>query len=374
MNGIDEKSAGFIRMKELKEKGRKVVGFFCSYTPLELVEAAGAEAVALCGSSEEGIADAEKVLPKTLCPLIKASYGLAVTDKCPYFYFSDMILAETTCDGKKKMYELMAEVKPTHVMQLPQGMSSEMAIDFWESEIHRAKEKIEEILGAVITEENLRRAIHLKNQVRQATLRFYELGKLNPSPISVKQMMETLDWVNYAFDDEAVIQRLNQLTDEYEAEYRSMDKTVKRPRILITGCPTGGVREKVLYQIEEAGASVVGFENCGGPRCQKDLVDETKEPYRALAEKYLRLSCSVMSPNHGRFQYMEEMLGEYQIDGVIEVVLHGCHTFAVEAYKVEHFVKDVMKIPYMRIDADFSKADAQQIKTRLSAFIEMIDS
>ncbi|WP_302718187.1 2-hydroxyacyl-CoA dehydratase family protein, partial [uncultured Senegalimassilia sp.] len=77
-------------------------GYLCSYSPLELVDAAGAGAVGLCGMNNETIPDAETVLPKNLCPLIKGTYGFALTNKCPFTYFSDMILGETTCDGKKK--------------------------------------------------------------------------------------------------------------------------------------------------------------------------------------------------------------------------------------------------------------------------------
>jgi benzoyl-CoA reductase/2-hydroxyglutaryl-CoA dehydratase subunit BcrC/BadD/HgdB len=111
----EARQQGFIKLKELKERGKKVVGIFCTYTPTEMVLAAGAVPVGLCGMSDEPIPAAEKFLPKNLCPLIKSSYGFAVSDTCPYFYFSDMILAETTCDGKKKMYEMMNELKYTHV-------------------------------------------------------------------------------------------------------------------------------------------------------------------------------------------------------------------------------------------------------------------
>ena len=94
----------FLKMKELKESGRRIVGVFCTYTPWELIEAADAAAVVLCGIGDDNIPIAETRLPQNLCPLIKASYGAALADRCPFFYFSDMVLAETTCDGKKKMY------------------------------------------------------------------------------------------------------------------------------------------------------------------------------------------------------------------------------------------------------------------------------
>ena len=117
----------FMALYNAKEQGKKIIGTFCSYTPVEIIYAAGAISVGLCGKSEQGIAEAEAHLPKTLCPLIKASYGMALTEQCPFFYFSDGILAETTCDGKKKMYELTNFLKPVHVMNLPQGRDQALA-------------------------------------------------------------------------------------------------------------------------------------------------------------------------------------------------------------------------------------------------------
>lgn len=103
---------------------KKIVGTFCTYTPKELIYAAGAYPVSLCSTSEGPIPTGEKHLPKNLCLLIKASYGHALRDSCPYIYFSDFIVGETTCDGKKKMYELLGEIKDTYVMQLPHNQNN----------------------------------------------------------------------------------------------------------------------------------------------------------------------------------------------------------------------------------------------------------
>ena len=74
-----------------------MVGVFCTYFPQEIAMAMGACVVGLCSTSDETIKDAERDLPSNLCPLIKSSYGFALTDKCPFFYFSDLIVGETTC-------------------------------------------------------------------------------------------------------------------------------------------------------------------------------------------------------------------------------------------------------------------------------------
>ena len=152
---------GFIRAKELKDQGKHIIGTFCTYTPNEIMHAAGLYPVSLCGMSEEPIPDAEKHLPKNLCPLIKSSYGFAITDKCPYTYFADMLIGETTCDGKKKMYELLGNIKNVHVMQLPQVQNSLTSLNMWKSEILRLKEVLEKEFQVEITEEKLKEAFSI---------------------------------------------------------------------------------------------------------------------------------------------------------------------------------------------------------------------
>ncbi len=112
----------------------------------------------LCSTSDETIPDAEKDLPKELMSMIKSSYGFAKTDKCPFFYFSDVVVGETTCDGKKKMYEYMREFKDVFVMELP-NTQSEMALKLWKNEMIRFKEYLEKEFDVEITDEAVIEAV-----------------------------------------------------------------------------------------------------------------------------------------------------------------------------------------------------------------------
>ena len=369
----EARKKAFLTMKELKEQGRRIVGVFCTFTPWELILAADAVAVVLCGIGDDNIPAAEVRLPKNLCPLIKASYGAAVTDKCPFFYFSDMVLAETTCDGKKKMYELMGELKHCHIMQLPPGRYGKGALEFWKQEVISVKEDLEQFYGITITEQKIRDAIHLRNRERKAVLDFFEVARLKPSPITGYEIMTVISSNEFSPDLEEKIAYLEKRTAElknlYEREYKGKPS---RPRILITGCPVTGVMDKVIKRIEEMGADVVGYENCCGPREKKDPIDETKDPITAIAEKYLRVNCSVMSPNPGRLEALGTQIDEYQVDGVVEVLLQACHTFAIESDAVKTFVTREKNIPSLALTTDYSTADQGQIDTRLNAFVEML--
>ena len=369
----EARKSGFMKMKEIKDNGGRIVGVYCSFVPQELLMAAGAAAAPLCASSDEPIPAAETKLPRNLCPLIKASYGFALTDTCPYFYFSDFIVGETTCDGKRKMFELMNELKETYVMQLPHSRD-EAALRSWTGEVIRLKEKLEDFYHITITEEDIRDAIRLKNHERRAMLGFLELGKLNPAPISGYEMGTRLDGLGFNFNLEeriAIIEeRTKEVLTDWEANYKG--KTSDSPRLLITGCPNSGVRDKIIKTVEELGADVVAFDCCNGTREKVEPVDENMPIYDALAKKYLNINCSVMSPNNSRMQYIDEMIDEYQVDGVIEIILQACHTYNIESHYVKQTVTNKGK-SYLMIETDYSQADKGQIRTRLEAFLETLE-
>lgn len=374
-NFTENKKMGFLKMKQLKESGKKVAGVFCTYTPLELVYAADMIPVSLCATTEDSIKYSEADLPKNLCPLIRSSYGFAVSDTCPYFYFSDIIIGETTCDGKKKMYELMSDFKNVHIMQLPQNNTDPISLKLWINEIYKLKRVLEENFDVEITDDKLKKAIKDGNEERKNLRKFFELGKLNPSPLSGVTMSSTQDSFGFNFNrkekNEMIVKKTQEIYEIWEKEFKN--KKERKPRILITGCPVGGVREKILTTIEKAGADIVAYENCSGVREKLTLIDETIEnPIEAIAKKYLNISCSVMSPNRKRFEDLDMLIDEYQIDAVIEIVLQACHTFAIESTKVKKFVTEKKHKPYIYIESDYSMNDIGQISTRIEAFLEMI--
>ncbi len=368
----DQRRKSFMAAYEIKEKNIPFVGTFCTYTPTEIIMASGAVPVGLCSFSDETIPDAEQDLPRNLCPLVKSSYGFAKTQKCPFFYFSDLIIGETTCDGKKKMYEMLGEFKDVYVMELPNRQSEE-GRKLWRTEVIKLKEKLEEKFGVEITEEKVREQVHLSNENRLALRHFYELQKMDPPPMAGLNLYSVLYGSNFKFDRRKAIDDVKALTERIKSEYEAGNKPIpKRPRIMVTGCPIGGNAMKVVKAIEANGGNVVCFENCSGAKSVDELIrEDTDDIYGAIADRYLNIGCSVMTPDSNRLKLMERLLDEYKIDGVIEVVLQACHTYNVEAYTIKKFVTG-KNVPYMQIETDYSSADIGQINTRCAAFIEML--
>lgn len=357
-----------LRVKEAKEQGRKIVGLYCLYSPAEIALAAGAAPMVLCGTRNDPIATAEETLPRNLCPLIKSSYGFAVQGTCPYFSASDIIVADTTCDGKKKMFEFMAEQKPLHLLYLPHGPHLPEARAFWAAEMRRLVERLEKEFGVAIDDAALSRAIALSNRERAALKAFMDLAKAQPAPLSGMKTLEVLFKAGFFVEKEEVIGLLEDIVAEVKAAGAGSEK--EGPRVLLTGVPVGMGSHKVVKLLEDAGARVVAFENCTGYKKAAPVATD-KPPLEALAERYLATPCSIMSPNTARFDLLDELMREFKADAVVDLTWQACHTYNVEAGLVRRFVQG-KGLPYLQIETDYSEADSEQLKVRIEAFLEML--
>ena len=367
-----------VRPQELikaQEEGKKVFGTFCVYVPDELIFAANAIATGLCGGSQFWVPGGEKVLPTNTCPLIKASVGARLDRTCPFFRIADMYIGETTCDGKKKAWEILGEDVPVHVMDLPQ-MKREKDIKAWAEEIKELKKVIEEFTGNKVTAESLSESIKLINNKRKALSRLYECRKADKVPISGRDAL-VISQIAFYDDPARFTQMTNKLCDELEQRIKDGVSVVKEgtKRILLTGTPLAVPNWKLHNIIETSGAVVVCEEMCTGTRYFENLVDETKttidEQIDALANRYMVINCACFTPNTGRIDDIIRLAKEYKVDGVIDVNLKFCSLYDVEGYTVERALKEAC-IPVMGIETDYTDNDAEQLRTRIGVFIEMI--
>lgn len=373
----DLRDANMVQLKEAKDAGRKVAGIYCTYCPRELVLAAGAVPVSLCGTREAPIVHAERELPRNLCPLIKSSYGYALTDTCPFFHFSDLVIGETTCDGKKKMFERLAGLKAVHVMNLPNNAEAPSALSLWHCELVRLKERVEAFFQATLSDQKLREAIHLVNEEKRALKSLFDLNRARPALVSGLDMMMASFQAGFHVDRREVIRMIDSLV----AEIRDAGAAgcvvgdERTPRVLLTGTPVGIGSEKVIEIVESLGAVVVAMENCGGYKTVDSRIDETdpRDPLLLLAENYLRIPCSVMSPNRGRLELLDRMLDDFQVDGVIDLTWQACHTYNIESVAVRDLVKGRRGLPFVQIETDYSQADRETLRVRLEAFVEMME-
>jgi benzoyl-CoA reductase/2-hydroxyglutaryl-CoA dehydratase subunit BcrC/BadD/HgdB len=367
-----------LRIQELQEaraRGRKVIGTFCVFVPEELVLAAGGIQVGLCAGAEIGKEEAEKILPRNTCALIKSFVGFKLAHLCPYIESCDLVVGETTCDGKKKAYEIFADYAPVYVMEIPQ-MKQACDRDLWQAEIQRFKEAIEAATGNTITPAGLAEAIRRVNARRRVLQRLNRLRAASPAPISGRDAL-LINQISFYDDPERFTLKIGELCDELEERLKAGEGVApaETPRLMLSGCPMAVPNWKLPYVVESSGAVIVGEESCIGTRNTRDLVDESGETLEAMlaaiAERYMRIDCACFTPNAERLEHIVAMAKELKADGVIHYGLSFCQPYAMEAFKVEKALQEA-GIPMLSIETDYSMEDVEQLKTRVEAFVEML--
>ena len=269
-------------------------------------------------------------------------------------------------DGSCKIKELVRRAKELN-------MDSMAITDH--GVMYGAIEYLEEFFHVMITEDMMRDAVHLNNRIRMSLKSLCEVMKLEPAPVSGEDIQKMVLGSKYRFDYHTTPELVAGVREKILEEYRQGKKLDKRVRILVTGCPVNGDSMKVIRAIEQNGGVVVATENCSGVRAISTMVEEDAEDiYDAIARKYLSIGCSIMTPNDNRIEMLGEIIDEYHVDGVVEVILRGCHATGAESFYIRKFVNEEKHLPYISIDTDYSNADTGQIATRLTAFIEMIQA
>jgi benzoyl-CoA reductase/2-hydroxyglutaryl-CoA dehydratase subunit BcrC/BadD/HgdB len=355
-----------LRIKELddfRKSGGKVFGTFCLYVPEEIIRAAGGWCVGLCAGAEFAYDQVEQIMPRNTCALIKSFMGFKLARVCPYIESADLVIGETTCDGKKKAYELLADLHNVWVMELPQMKRPEDAA-MWKAELRELVKKAEEVTGNTITADSLRAAIKEVNDKRRALQRIAATCAADPAPISGKDRLLATQ-VAFYDDVPRFTQMMNALADELEARVAAGEGVAAKgaKRVLVTGTPMALPNWKLHDIIEKAGAVVVGEEMCTGSRYYTDLVPESgatlDEMLDAVAEKYLDINCACFTPNQGR------------VDDVIDYSLQFCGLYEMESHGVETAVRET-GLPVLKITTDYSMEDVGQLATRVEAFLEML--
>ncbi|MGM0490584.1 MAG: double-cubane-cluster-containing anaerobic reductase [Planctomycetota bacterium] len=355
--------------KTARQQRRPIVGIMCEFTPRELIMAAGGVPVCLCGGSNATIPDAETQLPSNLCPLIKSTYGYHVNGGNPFLEMADLIVAETTCDGKKKMYELMSESRPMYVLELPQKVDDEDAAAHWLAELRKFRAFLEDRFGVTITDERLLEATETMNRERRLRCELASLMAADQPPLTGLQLLKMKSSISGLAADFEQYEKALEMFDGREPTGGDSEPV----RVLMTGVPLVHGAERVLEIVEDHLGLVVAMENCTGLKPLLEEVDTTaSDPLVALADKYFHLPCSVMTRNDLRQEMLRGLVDAFRPECVIELVWQACLTYDVETYSIRRFVEGELGLPYLRIETDYSPSDSARIAVRVEALFETI--
>jgi len=367
------------RVREImarKAAGAKFVGTFCIYVPEEVLLALDAAYLALCGGTAVTIPHAEKTFPRNMCPLVKSTLGLAFSNTCPYASLEDLAVGETTCDAKKKTWDILGREGGFYVLEVPQKKSP-AGRKLWLEEVRAFAAALEDTTGNRLDAGRLAEAVRLMNRKRRALARLHELRRAERPPISGTDALVVMQ--------AALIDEPARFTEALERLNEELAERLTRgispfsdgaPRIMISGCPAVLGNWKVHHLVESAGAVVVVDETCTGTRYFSGEVAETDDGLEArleaIADRYLGVDCSCFTPNAERITNVLRLARESRAGGVVQYVLHACHTYNIEAINVAAALKEA-GIASLKIETDYSDEDAGQLGVRLEAFLESLE-
>ncbi len=371
-------------IQEAKASGRKVIGYFCVFAPVELILAADAIPVRVNSGWYDTSKLGDRIVPVEVCPVIRSTIGAKMIGLSPYLELADAVISTLTCDGMTKLSEILSDAKPIWSMTPPRVKDSAQSLQLWREEIKVIKTQIEKLTGNKITPKKLKEAIETMQRATKAFRRLQELRKGNPVIMGRDAML-----VNQAamWDDiKRWTQKTEALCDELEKRMAAKSWAVSpdTPRVVVTGTPMFWPDNwKLPSLIEEATPQglLVGDEMCSSDRVLYDPVgiDEwtMDDMINGIAERYLMAStCPCFTSKDGnedRVNWLITKVKETKANGVIYYVVRGCILYAMEYARVKRAL-DKLGIPVYYLDTEYTREDVGQMKTRVEAFLEMLSA
>jgi benzoyl-CoA reductase/2-hydroxyglutaryl-CoA dehydratase subunit BcrC/BadD/HgdB len=365
-----------------KAKGKKIVGYFCMFTPVELILAADAIPVRINSGWYDSTKLGDRVVPVEVCPIIRSTIGAEMVGLSPLMEQCDAVVCALTCDGMTKLSEVLSDRKPMWTLSPPRVKDSEQSLELWGEEIREMKGKLEELTGNRITRDKLRPAIITMQKASKAFHRLQDLRRGPPVIMGRDAMLvnQTSTWDDIGRWTEKV----DLLCDELEGRVKSKKWACKpeTPRVMLTGTPMYWPDNwKVPTLIEEANPQgvLVADELCSSDRLLYDPVGADQwnmnDMLDGVAERYLMAStCPYFtSPdgNEDRINWLVNRIKECGVDGVIYHVVRGCMLYAMEYTRVKRAL-DRIGVPVYYLDTEYTREDVGQLKTRVEAFLEML--
>lgn len=357
-------------IKAWKERGNRVVAFQCTYVPEEIIHAAGMLPIRLTGDSQEpSLEEANAYMYINTCSFVRSCLDLVLRKQ---YQFLDGFVSGSTCDCPRRLTDVWEHYAFTpfmHIMDVPRKMSG-AAHDLYREEVGALKKKIEESFDLEVSDGALRRSIQTYNQTRRLLRKLYELRRSDCPPITGAEVLEVL---NAGF--KMPREEFNRILGELVEEASRGSRTVRgRFRLMINGSPLNN--PEFIRAIEDLGGLVVVDELCTGVRHWWDLVDESPDidPLEALSRRYLNnFPCPRMYPPEERFSKVVQLVKDYRVDGVISEVVRYCVHCAHDQPLLKKRL-EAQGVPVLGLTMEYGAAGTGQIRTRVQAFLEMLEA
>ena len=353
-----------------KEKGGKIIGYYCTYIPEEVIHAAGILPYRLRATGSTSSELGDTYASNTTCTFCRHSLDQAMRGE---YKFLDGAIALHGCDHIARMFDAWRYGKvPTpdsfyiRFLDVPFKVDT-LAVDWMAVQINKFKQSLEEHFQLTITDEALRNSIKVYNEKRQLLRSLYELRKQESPPVTGTEVLG-ICIAGTSMPVEEFNQLLKQVLDELGGRDGLSNHSA---RLLIA---SGELEDPAYIQIiEELGGLVVTDLMCFGLRGFCDLVDEDSGPVAALAKRYIQrsISCPRMIDYQRRLDFMKDLVQEFKVDGIIVARMKYCDNWACDGAMIKHQAQED-GLPCLILEREHLMRAVGQMRTRVQAFLETI--
>lgn len=363
------------RVKQLKGQGKKIIGYFCCYPPVELLTALDLVPYRIMGSMREPVTRADAYIEPVACSFARNCVDMAL--KGEYSFLDGLVMSES-CDSLTIAYNIL-----THNLKLPYSyyimvphMLRPASFEFFNAELSAFKKTLEEFAGKEASNQEVVGAIRLHNENRAFVRELYQLRKPDPPLISGVEIIKTI-----IASMSLPVKESNRLLKNViqEIKERRIGLGKKGARVLIYGAELDD--PTFIDLVEEAGAYVVMDDLCIGSRSYSLDVTTNGDPLNNLSNQYLgNLICprtyktktgSHQEDLENRFGYLLSFVKNFKVNGVIIYLFRNCDSFAFDAPDLRDYLQE-KGLPVLALEEEYSMSGIARLKTRIQAFLEMI--
>ena len=324
-----------------------MIGYTCSYIPVELLAATGLKPYRLLHGDIGLSKDGERLLRIDACPLVKSNIAYIIKNQDKF----TALVGSTGCDMARRMFDIVDELTdiPVYVLNNPRTDNPKIFND----EIDWLAKELEHLSNRKLNDDLLRLEIERWENVREQYRTLNKKRAANPSLIS------TSDFHKAA---------MNYYKGDVDAQINITEKHSVNPRVYLIGSAITYEANQILELLEQE-LRIVGDFNCGISRFLNiEIKDKNLNGIKQAY--YNQPPCIFKRPNHKFYEWTSSQLKKYACDGIIAWTLDYCDSYEFELKRME----SRFGFPILRIRSDFSFQNLSQIKTRISAFREMLCS
>jgi len=352
-----------------QKQGKSIIGWLCNYVPEELIHASGCLPIRITGYRKEvELDDGNAYMYINNCSFSRSCLQLGLRGE---YNFLNGVVAGSTCDGARRLFDLWCHyIKPSFscILTIPRKFT-ETAQSLYHQQNLYLKEHLEKFTGRVISDDDLRASVEVFNETRQLLKSLYELKKLENPPITGAQTQEIIN-AGYMIPKELYNNYLKQVINEFKNSGKSYNP---RARLMVIGSIMDN--PEFISSIEDLGALVVADELCTGTRYWADpIVLDGNSVLESISRRYLtNFPCARMIPSNKRFERIIELVKEYRVEGVISQIVRYCVPYAHDLPLLTEELRKI-DVPVLALDVEYGTSGSGQIRTRVQAFLEMLEA